>query len=164
MARNGDDRRTPNSRMRDVNGNNTGNINRGNNNNDDNDGDTGFGDTMGPLSEGNLRIGFQNIGGLSSNNEEHDKLLQHFIQSNSFDVFGINEVNLYWPALREELQFGERMNRRFNPRESRKTYAYNVHQRQRQRNSVVQYGGTAMISQKNAAVRHHANNKDPRGL
>ena len=120
MAKPGQGRRTPNSRMRDVNGNNTGNSNRGNTNSNDDDGDTGFGDTLGPLHEGHLRIGFQNIGGLSSNNTEQDKLLQHFIQSNSFDVFGITEINLYWPALREELQFGERMNQRFNPRDSRK--------------------------------------------
>jgi hypothetical protein len=111
-----------------------------------------------------LRIGFQNIGGRSGNNKEQDKLLQQFIQSNSFDVFGISEVNLYWPALREELQFGERMNRRFNPRESRKNYAYNIHQTTRPRNSITQYRGIAMISQKNAAIRHYKSNKDTRGL
>jgi len=121
--------------MRDVNGN-TGYSNRGNTNTDD---DTGFGDTLGPLGEGNLRIGFQHVGGLSSTNTEQDKALQYFIQSNSFDVYGINEMNLYWPALREELQFEERMNQGFNPRESRKNYAYNVHRQNRQRNSVVQY-------------------------
>jgi hypothetical protein len=63
--------------MRDMNGN-TGNSNRGNNNTtdgDDND-DTGFGDTMGSINENHLRIGFQNIGGLSSNNTETDKILQ----------------------------------------------------------------------------------------
>jgi hypothetical protein len=61
--------------MRDVNGN-ACNSNRGNNDNandDDDDDDTGFGDTLGPLNENNLRIGFQNIGGLSSNNTETDK-------------------------------------------------------------------------------------------
>jgi hypothetical protein len=72
---------------------------------------------MGPLNNNHLRIGFQNIGGLSCNNTVQDKILQQFIQSNSFDVFGISEVNLYWPALWEELQLGERMNCRFNPRE-----------------------------------------------
>jgi hypothetical protein len=118
---------------------------------------------MGPLNNNHLRIGFQNIGGLSSNNTEQDKLLQQFIQSNSFDIFGISEVNLYWPALREFLQFGEQMNRRFNPRESQKNYAYNIHQTTRPRNSVTQYGGTAMISQKNAAIRHYRSHKDPRG-
>jgi hypothetical protein len=102
--------------MRDVNGN-TGNSNRGNNNTNDDDDDKGFGDAMGPLNNNHPRIGFQNIGELSSNNTEQDKILQHFIQSNSFDVFGISEVNLYWPALREELLFGERMNQIFNPRE-----------------------------------------------
>ena len=102
--------------MRDVNGN-TGNSNRGNNNTNDDDDDKGFGDALGPLNNNHLRIGFQNIGGLSSNNTEQDKILQYLIQSNSFDVFGISEVNLNWPALREELQFGERMNQRFNPRE-----------------------------------------------
>jgi hypothetical protein len=54
---------------------------------------------MSPLNNNHLRIVFQNIGGLSGNNTEQDKLLQQFIQSNSFDVFGISEVNLYWPAL-----------------------------------------------------------------
>jgi hypothetical protein len=151
MAMNDDDQRTPNSQMRDVNGN-TGNSNRGNNNtNDDND-DKGFGDTRGPLNNNHLRIGFQSIGGLSCINTEQDKLTQQFIQSHPFDVFGISEVNLCWPALREELQFGERMSRRFNPRESRKNYAYNIHQTTRPRNSVTQYGGTALISQKNAAI------------
>jgi hypothetical protein len=58
----------------------------------------------------------------------------------------------------------ERMNRRCNPRESRKTYAYNTHHRNRPRNSSTQYGGTPIISQKNAAVWHHKSNKDPRGL
>jgi hypothetical protein len=149
--------------MRDVNGN-TGNSNRGNNNTNDDDDDKGFGDAMGPLNNTHLRIGFQNIGGLSSNNTETDKILQHFIQSNSFDVFGISEVNLFWPVLQEDLQFGERMNRQFNPRESRKNYAYNTHQITRPRNSVTQYGGTAMISQKNAAIRHYRSHKDPRGL
>jgi hypothetical protein len=85
---------------------------------DDDDDDTGFGDTLRPLNETNLRIGFQNIRGLSSSNTETNKILQHFIKSNAFDFFGISEVNLFWPALWEELQFGERMNRRFNPRES----------------------------------------------
>jgi hypothetical protein len=84
--------------MRDVNGN-TGNSNRGNNNTNDDDDDKGFGDAMSPLNNNHLRIVFQNIGGLSGNNTEQDKLLQQFIQSNSFDVFGISEVNLYWPAL-----------------------------------------------------------------
>jgi hypothetical protein len=96
--------------MRDVNGN-TGNSNGGNNNTNDDDDDKGFGDAMGPLNNTHMRIGFQNIGGLSSNNTETDKILQNFIQSNSFNVFGISEVNLFWPALQEELQFGERMNR-----------------------------------------------------
>jgi hypothetical protein len=81
--------------MRDVNGN-TGNSNRGNNNtNDDDDDDKGFGDAMVPLNNSHLRIGFQNIGGLSCNSTEQDKLLQQFIQSNSFDVFGISKVNLF---------------------------------------------------------------------
>jgi hypothetical protein len=102
--------------MRDVNGN-TGNRNRGNNNTNDDDDNKGFGDTMGPLNNNHLRIGFQNIGGLSSNNTEQDKLLQQFIHSNSFDVFGISKVNLFWPALWEELHFGERIYKRFNPRE-----------------------------------------------
>jgi hypothetical protein len=149
--------------MRDVNGN-TGNINRGNNNTNDDDDDKGFGDAMGPLNNNHLRIGFQNIGGLSCNNTEQDKLIQQFIRSNPFDVCGISEVNLCWPALQEELQFGERMSRRFNPRENRKNYAYNIHQTTRRRNSVTQYGGTAMISQKNAAIRHYRSHKDQRGL
>jgi hypothetical protein len=76
--------------MRDANGN-IGIRNRGNNNtndDDDDDDEKGYGDTRGPLNNNHLRIGFQNIGGLSSNNTEQDKLLQQFIQSNSFDFFG----------------------------------------------------------------------------
>jgi hypothetical protein len=66
--------------MRDVNGN-TGNRNRGNNNTNDDDDDRGFGDTVGPLNNNHLRIGFQNIIGLSSNNTEQDNYYNNLFKA-----------------------------------------------------------------------------------
>ena len=48
--------------------------------------------------EGLLRIGFQNFNRLTGKeNDPVDKSLRDWIMDNTFDIFGISEVNMYWP-------------------------------------------------------------------
>ena len=60
--------------------------------------------------EHTFRIGFQNFNGLTGKeNNPVDSSLRNWITDNSFDVFGLSEVNLYWPKVRKQLQFHERV-------------------------------------------------------
>ena len=73
--------------------------------------DNTYGDLLMEKNEGLLRIGFQNFNGLSGKeNDPVDKSLCDWIMDNTFDVFGISEVNMYWPRVRRDLQFQERVN------------------------------------------------------
>ena len=58
--------------------------------------------------EHTFQIGFQNFNGLTGKeNDPVDSSLQNWITDNSFDVFGLSEVNLYWPKVHKQLQFHE---------------------------------------------------------
>ena len=96
--------------------------------------------------EERLRIGFQNFNGLSGRqNDPVNENLQNWINSMGFDIFGISEVNMFWPQVKQELQFHERVNSWFNPAVTRAIRAYNQKEL-RLKKSIRQYGGTAQIN------------------
>jgi hypothetical protein len=73
-----------------------------------------------------MRIGFQNFNGLSSQpNDPVDDSVRHWITDNDFDVFGISEMNLWWPAIPASRQFRERIREWWDPRTVRSVFTYN---------------------------------------
>ena len=128
------------------------------------DEEAAFGDKITNKGDGILRIGFQNFNGLTGKeNDPADVSLHRWITSMEFDVFGVSEVNMYWPNVKQSLQFIERVHRWWNPRNTVALCAYNKNEKRIKR-SIRQYGGTAQISRGNAALQHVNMGRDPTGL
>ena len=112
-----------------------------------------FGDYLVEKHTDSIRIGFQNFNGMSGkSNNPVDESLKNWITANSFDVFGIPEVNLFWPKVHRSLQFHERIRYWWQPGQHQSVIAYNRNEKRKIR-SIRQYGGTAQISRENAALR-----------
>ena len=93
-----------------------------------------------------MQIGFQNFNGLTGKADNPvDRSLHDWIMDNSFDVFGIPEVNMYWLKVRKDLQFKKRINQMWQPGQCRSLHAYNCTEKRKKR-SIRQYGGTAQLS------------------
>ena len=123
-----------------------------------------FGDKLGKKQRSNIRIGFQNFNGLTGkHNDPVDDSLREWITSKEFDVFGISEVNLYWPRVNRQLQFHERLTRWWAPGQTRGLFAYNKNESRKKR-SIRQYGGTAQVCRHEACLREQNRGEDPRGL
>jgi hypothetical protein len=123
-----------------------------------------YGDPISVKTDDILRLGFQNFNGLTGrDNDPVDVSLRQWITKWDFDVFGLSEVNMYWPQVRKELQFLERVNSWFNPLQTRALCSYNKNEIRKHR-SIRQYGGTAQISRGNAALRQVDRDEDPSGL
>jgi hypothetical protein len=123
-----------------------------------------YGDPISVKTDDILRLGFQNFNGLTGrNNDPVDVSLRQWIMKWDFDVFGLSEVNMYWPQVRKELKFLERVNSWFNPLQTRALCAYNKNEIRKHR-SVRLYGGTAQILRGNAALRQVDRDEDPSGL
>ena len=123
-----------------------------------------YGNKIAQKDDNNIRIGFQNFAGLSGKeNDIIDDTLKEWIDSKSFDIFGIPEVNLYWPRVHKTLQFHERITRWWRPGTSRSVFSYNKNEERKTR-SVKQYGGTAQICRHNTAIREYERGCDDRGL
>ena len=126
--------------------------------------DLHFGDYIFEKGDNTIRIGFQNFNGLTGkDNDPVDLSIRNWVTENRFDVFGILEVNLYWPRVKKHLQFQERISKWWNPGQYRAIFAYNKTEKRMQR-SIRQYGGTAQISKGDAAIRECARGEDKRGL
>ena len=78
-------------------------------------------------------------------------------------MFGMSEINLYWPKVKKRLQFQERLSKWWAPGQHRALCAYNKTEMKLQR-SIHQYGGTAQISRDGALARECGRGSDPRGL
>ena len=73
-----------------------------------------------------MQIGFQNFNGLTGKADNLvDRSLRDWVMDNSFDIFGIPEVNMYWPKVRKDLQFNKRINQMWQPGQCRSLHAYN---------------------------------------
>ena len=114
--------------------------------------------------DGTIRIGFQNFNGMTG--RDHDPVntsISNWITDNNFDVFGISEVNLYWPKVKKHLQFQGKVSQWWAPGQQRSIFAYNKMEKRLIR-SIRQYGGTAQISRGEAIVREYERGEDKRGL
>jgi hypothetical protein len=61
-----------------------------------------FGDNITKKKENKLRIGYQNIGGLSFNSESvKDDIIRQGINTFEFDIFGMSETNIEWRLIPE---------------------------------------------------------------
>ena len=126
--------------------------------------DTTFGDLLMEKKEDTFRIGFQNFNGLTGKLDDTvDRSLRDWITDNSFDVFGISEVNMYWPRVKKELQFDARLSNWWQPGQFRSKHAFNSTEKQIKW-SIRQYGGTAQISVGDALIRELERDEDTRGL
>ena len=96
-------------------------------------------------------------------NDPVDLSVRNWVTDNRFDVFGISEVNLYWPRVKKHLQFQERISKWWASGQYRATFAYNK-TKKRLKRSIRQYGGMAQISKGDAATRECARGEDQRGL
>ena len=131
---------------------------------DGNSQDTTFGDLLMEKKYDIMRIGFQNFNGLTGKLDDPvDRSLRDWITDNSFDVFGISEVNMYWPRVRKELQFNERINKMWQPGQCRSRHAFNRTEKRLKR-SIRQYGGTAQLSFGTALAHEFDRGEDFRGL
>ena len=66
------------------------------------------GDFLSLKGEDLLRLGFQNFNGLTEKkNDPVDQSLWQWVTEQQFDVWGISEVNLWWPRMQQSLQFLE---------------------------------------------------------
>ena len=111
-----------------------------------------------------IRIGFQNFNGLTGReNDPVDRSLRDWITDQEFDVFGVSEVNLYWPKVKKSLQFHERMRQWWAPGQTRALFAYNRTEKRLQR-SIRQYGGTAQFCRGTALARECERGEDFRNL
>ena len=122
--------------------------------------DLHFGDYIMGKKKGTIRIGFQNFNGMTGRDHDPvDTSIRNWITDNIFDVFGISEVNLYWPKVKKHLQFQERVSQWWAPGQQRSIFDYNKTEKRLIR-SIRQYGGTAQISRGEAIVREYAHGKD----
>ena len=123
-----------------------------------------FGDKLGTKHSNNIRIGFQNFNGLTGKHDDPvDDSLREWITTSQFDVFGISEVNLYWPKVHRKLQFHERLTKWWAPGQTRGIFSYNRNEQRKQR-SIRQYGGTAQVCRHEAVLREQHRGEDFRGL
>ena len=123
-----------------------------------------FGNQITTKNDKHIRIGFQNFSGLSGRSDDiTDDSLREWINDKNFDIFGIPEVNLYWPRVQKKLQFNDRVTNWWIPGTTRSKFAYNVKEKRKKR-SVKQYGGTAQVSRNQAARREYERGSDFRGL
>ena len=123
-----------------------------------------YGERIGVKSDHTLRIGFQNFNGFSGKeNDPVDQSFRKWVSEWDFDVFGIPEVNLFWPRVKPSLQFLDRVYSWFNPLQTRARCVYNKDE-VRTKRSIRQYGGIAQIARGNAALRHNSTMDDPSGL
>ena len=123
-----------------------------------------FGDKISSKHTDTIRIGFQNFNGLTGRiNDPVDDSLRSWITSQEFDVFGISEINLYWPKVNPSLQFHKCLTRWWAPGQTRGIFAYNSTEKRKKR-SIRQYGGTAQICRHEAVIREQKRGADPRGL
>ena len=123
-----------------------------------------FGDYLVEKKENEVRIGFQNFNRMSGkHNDPADASLKSWITENNFDVFGILEVNLFWPKVSRSLQFHDQISAWWQPGQHQSVVAYNRNEKRKLR-SILHYGGTAQISRENASLRIQASGEDPRGL
>ncbi len=66
------------------------------------EGSTHFGDYIQLKQEHTLRLGFQNIGGISAEkNRIKDDIIRCGIEKFDFDIFGMAEVNTNWTYVQE---------------------------------------------------------------
>jgi hypothetical protein len=74
--------------------------------------------------------------------------LRRWLVEKEFDVFGIPEVDLYWPKVRAALQLQERI-KEWWP--TGNVHSVRAHNTTIKNDSVTQWGGTAQISTGHAA-------------
>ena len=70
---------------------------------------------------------------------------------------------MYWPLVRRDLQFHERLHQWWQPGVCRAKHAYNRTEKRLKR-LIRQYGGTAQLSLGSAMVRECEQGEDFRGL
>ena len=70
---------------------------------------------------------------------------------------------MYWPKVRQDLQFHERLNQWWQPGQFRSHYAFNRTEKRLKR-SIRQYGGTAQVSFGSALIQEQKRGEDFRGL
>jgi hypothetical protein len=104
----------------------------------------------------------QNFGGMASKpNQPEDESLRRWITEQQFDVYGIPETDLYWPRVRANLQLHERVKEWW---EQDTVHTVRAHNQNQKCDSVTQWGGTAQISQGQAAFRVMESGRDPTRL
>ena len=111
-----------------------------------------------------IRIGFQNFNGLTGREDDPvDRSLRNWITDQDFDIFGVSEINLYWPRVKKHLQFHDRISKWWAPGQTRAIHSYNTTEKRLKR-SVRQYGGTAQFSRGEAIARECEQGNDFRNL
>ena len=92
---------------------------------------------------------------------EDDTAIRSWINQTELDIIAIQEINLYWPKVKDALQFNERIRSWWPRGTTNNTFSYNKNW---EPSSVTQWGGTAMISRNQATFRVIETGADPRNL
>jgi hypothetical protein len=117
-----------------------------------------YGDVLSMKGEDIFRLGAQNFGGMASKSKSlEDESLRLWLVDNGFDVFGIREVDLYWPKVRVALQLQEGL-KEWWPMGN--VHSVRAHNSTITNKSVLQWGGTAQISMGQAAYRAFESGRD----
>jgi len=115
-----------------------------------------FGDVVPTKDKHTLRIGFQNIGGFSTNNYKiKDSIIRRGITKWEFDVFGIAESNIDWRLVDEDLKLHARTRQWWEH-----LHLSTAHNTTFPGSRICQYGGTALFSINRAAHRALQRGKD----
>lgn len=119
-----------------------------------------FGDEIERKGKNILRIGFQNVGGLSAQrNTAKDDMLRVGIGKYDFDIFGLSELNVNWRHVPEQDRLFYRT----------RSWGESIHLATANNctsdnRETHQYGGTAIISIGKATHRVDTKGADPTNL
>jgi hypothetical protein len=101
-----------------------------------------FGDMITLKGKHSLRIGFQNIGGLSNTKKSiKDDILRLGVGKFDFDIFGLSELNVNWSVIPEEDRLYSRAKFWWESPNITTAHNYNSLSREKQ-----QFGGSALIN------------------
>ena len=120
-----------------------------------------YGDTLTPLRlDDNLRIGFLNVNGLQRERwKEKNAALLNFFYRYKFDIINMVETNIFWPLLKHNDRWENRIEGRWE--NQRSVLAYNVNDSV---SSSWQPGGCLQVSVDRVVHRIISCSSDPSRL
>ena len=64
-----------------------------------------YGDEIGKKNESDTRLAFMNVNSFPRNDKLKMELLKELVTMNSVDVYGMVELNVYWPKVHHRIEY-----------------------------------------------------------